>query len=95
MSDHLKKIEEELLPEIEQAALKGNINRIVAAVRQSIVELVEHAKLGNLAVSDLAVTGQIRVGDSAGSAEELSEAPKTKKPAQKAAKKAPAKKTAE
>lgn len=44
MSDHLSKIETELLPEIEAAALKGNMNRVVAAVRQSILELVEHAK---------------------------------------------------
>lgn len=53
MPNHLKKIEEELLPEIEVAAIKGNMNRVIAALRASLAELVNNAKEMNVALSAL------------------------------------------
>lgn len=53
MSKHLKKIEEELLPEMEIAAIKGNMNRVIAALRESIAALVEDAKATNVGLDSL------------------------------------------
>lgn len=101
MSDHLKKVEEELLPEIELAALKGNMNRVIAALTASLTELVEHAKLAEQAakaLGDLSVEGDLLVDGSVATTTPdmiVDKAPTKKAPTRKPAKKAPAKKTAE
>jgi hypothetical protein len=53
MTDHISRIENDLVPEVEAALIKSNIQRAVKALTESMKALVEHAKETNEALAAL------------------------------------------
>jgi hypothetical protein len=58
MTDHISRIETDLVPEIETALVKSNIQRAVKALTESLKVLVEHAKETNEALAALSKTAE-------------------------------------
>ncbi len=90
MTESISKIENDLLPELDAAAIKGNMQRALTALIESLRHIVEDAKATHVALAVLHnTTQQPRV-------DEVEKPAPTapKKVAKPAVKKAPAKKTA-
>lgn len=90
MTDHISRIENELVPEVEAALIKSNIQRAVKALNESMKALAAHAKETNEALAALSTaTEAAPAKDIAKTAEVEDKDSKARQPA----KKTPVKKT--